>query len=1128
LRSVGIMGRSLGKDAYRPPAPAGRGRQVRGARSSFVLRRMGFARLLPASLLLAILTATTVTTALASFGIRALPEALHRRLARTEDTSILVSGQVGAAKATADTPVITTAIRSAMGRVPVALVSGRWSDQLALPKPHGASQPPLLQAAVLGNVRAHTELTAGAWPGPRQPGQPIGVALPVTTASMLHLSVGSALTLPDSLTGTTARLRVTGLFRPRDPAAAYWRVSLLGTRGKLIQGTFVTYGPMLVNPDALGPGGLGVSAASWLLTVDTARIAPGSVGTLGRRLNTAVSSLQGRQRLGGPQVATSLPQALSALASSLVVARSLLLIGSLQLLLLATAAVALAARLIVSQREEETALMSARGVARRQLAMASLAEVALLAAAGAAAGVVLGSLLANLLMSANGLPADTSGGPPGIVQRGVTGGDWWPAAVIMVLVIAVVMWSTLRPNSPGAARQRRGRQAVLATTAQAGLDAALIALAVLAFIELRRYSAVPRLSGGALGIDPVLSVAPVLALAGAALLPLRLLPAAARLLDRASARGSRLTAALASWQVSRRPVREGGPVLLVVLAVATGTLVLAQHQSWRQSQLDQAAFATGADARVGLAAPLPLGRGGSLAHAPGVLTAMPVSVFNSGVDVYAIDAAKAANAVLLRPDLSPLPPAALWQRITPGPAVPGLALPGRPARLGITARLSPPRRVHLGALSVSLSVQDGWGIVYSLPAGNLPADGQWHQLTASFPGGAARYPLRLLGASASYQLPAAPAPPYPSRAAAKAALPTRNRIAAARATLAIRAVAVSPSGSGSFPAPFAGPSPFLRWHAAGASPDLANPRASMVAPKPRAWHRSAGTAALSFHVGAGYLVQKTGVPPLPVPGQLTLAAAIPGAPVPAIGTRALFGAGGFRPGEIVPLPVGNATVLVRLVGQVRAFPTAGGGGAALIVDQAWLQEALARQGQPPLPVTQWWLATAHGAPRGLPAGASVTTSAAAAAGLLGDPLPNVPQLSLLVIVLAAGLLACIGFVVAVVAAVRERRLQDALLAALGVGRGARAGQLCLEQLMLSVPAAAVGAVIGVILAHLLVPAVTLTTGATAPFPSVQVVIPVGWIALLALAVAAVPVLAATAAAVYRPDPAAQLRAGDTT
>jgi hypothetical protein len=269
------MGRSLGRDTYRPPAQTTRDARVPGARSSFVLRRMRFARLLPVSLLLAVLTATIVTTALASFGIRALPAALHRRLAHTQDTTVLVSGQIGAARADADAPVIVSSIRSALPGIPVSVVGGRWSDQLALPTPRGATQPPLLQAAVLGQVAAHAQLTAGAWPGPHAPGQPIGVVLPATTASMLHLTVGEVLTLPDSLTGTRARIRVTGLFRPRDPAAPYWRVSLLGTAGKLTQGTFVTYGPMLVNPDALGPGGLGVSAASWLMTVDTAKITPG-------------------------------------------------------------------------------------------------------------------------------------------------------------------------------------------------------------------------------------------------------------------------------------------------------------------------------------------------------------------------------------------------------------------------------------------------------------------------------------------------------------------------------------------------------------------------------------------------------------------------------------------------------------------------------------------------------------------------------------------------------------------------------------------------------------------------------------------------------------------------------------
>ena len=76
-----------------------------------------------------------------------------------------------------------------------------------------------------------------------------------------------------------------------------------------------------------------------------------------------------------------------------MVSRSLLLIGSLELMLLALAAVALAARLLATQREEETALLAPRGVARGQLALASLAEATLLAVAGAAAGAVLGSYL---------------------------------------------------------------------------------------------------------------------------------------------------------------------------------------------------------------------------------------------------------------------------------------------------------------------------------------------------------------------------------------------------------------------------------------------------------------------------------------------------------------------------------------------------------------------------------------------------------------------------------------------------------------------------------------------------------------------------------------------------------------
>jgi hypothetical protein len=428
-------------------------------------------------------------------------------------------------------------------------------------------------------------------------------------------------------------------------------------------------------------------------------------------------------------------------------------------------------------------------------------------------------------------------------------------------------------------------------------------------------------------------------------------------------------------------------------------------------------------------------------------------------------------------------------------------------------------------------VQDGSGAGYLLPAGHLPADGRYHHLAADLgSGGHARYPLRLLAISLSYRLPGFPAPAPPG-AAGRAARRAERRAAAGRATLTIRALSVAArgpgGGPGGQPVRFAPGSALGRWHAAAASPDLADPHAQGIRPAVTGWRASAGTASLTFTVGAGHLIPRAGARPLPVSGELALTAGSPATPLPAIATRAFFAAAGAHLGKVVVLPVGNASVPVRLVAQIRAFPTAGSAGPALIVDQASLADVLAGQSQPPLPVTQWWLRTAGGAvPAGLPAGATVASRSALAARLLDDPLRRVPQLSLLVIVTAAALLAGLGLAVSVVASVRERRLQDALLAALGVGRAARAGQLCLEQLMLSLPAAAAGALIGAVLAYLLVPAVTLTAGAGAPFPPASVLIPLGWTVLLALAVAAVPVLAAAATTAYRPDPAAQLRAGE--
>jgi ABC-type antimicrobial peptide transport system permease subunit len=146
-----------------------------------------------------------------------------------------------------------------------------------------------------------------------------------------------------------------------------------------------------------------------------------------------------------------------------------------------------------------------------------------------------------------------------------------------------------------------------------------------------------------------------------------------------------------------------------------------------------------------------------------------------------------------------------------------------------------------------------------------------------------------------------------------------------------------------------------------------------------------------------------------------------------------------------------------------------------------------------------------------------------AAQLLADPMSAIPQQAVVATAIAAALLAALGFSVSVAGSVRERRSQSALLAALGVDGRAQARLLCLEAVSLSLPAAATGLLLGTVLAHLLVPAVTLTASAAAPVVPVLVKVPVTTAALIALIVTAIPVLAAAASAVYRPDPAAQLR-----
>jgi hypothetical protein len=1107
------------------------------------------------------LVAAAIGAALAVFIGQGLPLAIRHDLSAAPGTALSIAGPVTNGQTVSTASTLRTAVGHSLGGVPYGFWSGTWSDPLELvpgslparPASAGKGNAPLLEAAALNGIMSHAILVSGHWPAAPAASQvpraqkarappvsyEIPAALPASAAALLHLSPGDVLTLKDGISNARISFRITGLFAPRrlsGTAASYWALNTIPASGSGSQSGYTAYGPLLVSPAAFAPtsssngsetaGTLTARTGTWLAQPDMAKFTYTDLPAISDEVSALQQALLSSSVLGGMQLSTSLPSVLRATASNLAVARSLLVISALQLVVLTLAALLAVARLLASQREGETALINARGATRWQLTRLTATEVIPLCAVAAAVGALIGIWLAGLLTTAGSLKAAGVKLPGPALLLGSSGmgspaGTWLDAlaaALVVMLVADAAMLAPLLGTGPAMteARVRRGRQAAIMGATRAGADLALVVLAVLAGVELRRYSAG---SGVDATIDPVLALAPALALAGGTVVTLRLLPAAARAGDRLAGHGRRLTASLAGWQVSRQPLRQGGAALLLVMAVATGTLALSQHASWARSASDQGTFDAGADARVDTPSPLTPGATTAITNAAGVQHAMAVYVQLGALptEVLAIGAAQAASTVRIRPDQISVPAAKLFDEITPKSS-PGALIPGRPHAIAFTAALTPVGiPVHkggilpittshasaiarqLGPVAATITVADSTGDMYQLDAGTLPADGQEHVLVASLGGADVSYPLRLVQIALTYQMPSAQA--------------TALKLTVTAATL---------SG----------------WHASATSPDLQDVQSMAAANGPSAlpanvaWQAEGDTATFTFNSGFGQAVNYY-APPQSVSAQVTLNApsGTSLAPIPAIATSAFADANSIGTGSVVQATLNGLQVPLSIVAVVKSFPTVTANTGALIVDLPAVQQRLASQGASLLGVTEWWLATTDhqippDLPGALPPGSAITGAADATAALTGNPLSAVPQQALLALAVAAALLAITGFWVSIAANVRQRRAETALLAALGVSQRRAALQLCLEKFMLSVPSALLGVILGTVVARLLVPAVTLNAAASQPAPPPVTLFDLPQVLPLAAAVAILPALAAALIMIRRPDPAAALRAAE--
>ncbi|MFE5256296.1 FtsX-like permease family protein [Streptomyces coelicoflavus] len=1082
--------------------------------TAFVLLRARAHRLLLAAALLTVLLTTTVLATLTAYSGTVGDAALRHSLADARtgaDAALVVKADVPAGQWPAADATVRRGAATTFDGLPLTVRtlvrSGPYALPVSLRAPTERSgDPDLTFFAALDPTQVRVE--EGRMPVAGAAGGPIEVAVPVAAAERVGVGTGDRLTLTDRLDGPAVRVVVSGLYRPVDTGSPYWRLDDLAGRG-VKQGGFTTYGPLLAPPGVLSGGRVSAGSSGWLVRADYASLTTGRTRALGEAARGGTAWLREQPVLSGTTAATTeLPAILDRLDRSLVVSRSTLLVIAAQLVVLAAGALLLVARLLSVERAGELRLLRARGASRARLAAGSALEALLLAVPALVCAPLLAGPLIRLMagqgaLSRTGLGREAAAGGSGTV---------WLVATVAALgcTLAVTLPAlTLAPEDGG------GRSRAVPGLLRAGADVGLLVLAGIAYWQLDRQTSAAGTDDadapGALGVDPLFVVTPTLALLAGTVLALRLLPLVARLAERRAASGRGLAAALAGWQLSRRPARGAGPVLLLVLAVALGTMAIGQGASWSRSQDDQADFRTGAPIRVlasGTAGPDRTDRIAGVAGvrevAPAARSEVPLSGDRTAT-VLALDTAHAADTMLLRPDLADRSPHGLLSGMAPGRPSNGARIPAGTARLALTATLTVPGPGSPSAGSssadVTVTAEDRWGTPYRLGAGALAADGREHTLGLDAPAG----PLTLTGVEFTVVQP-------------------EDRNEEHRLTVR-RLTARADDGT-------VRPVPLPRTWTAGAelSPAPAVPGLDGAPPKPRLL--DSGPLAVAYSTG---LSDGSQITTLTV--RLRVAQPEPAEVTAVAGDRFLDSAGA-RTGQRVTVPIGGHDVPVRIVRSVRELPGTGPEtpsarfGGALLVDLPALNRHLQAAYGAAVEPTEWWLRTGPGKTREAAAGlrafpdtapAQVLVRDEVAERLRDDPFGAGPGAAFAAATLVAAALAAVGFAVSAAGSLRERGREFSVLRALGASRRRLARTVAVEQGVLTGLALLTGAALGAVLTRAVIPLTVLTPQATRPVPDVHVTLPPGRIALLLAGMAVVPLLVTAALALRRTDTTVTLK-----
>ena len=1052
---------------------------------------------------------------------------LHRVLADAPvtDANVAVSFRVDPTRWEGADTAVHDELDRAVGRVGGTVEAYGRSDSFELPGRPAGDLTDLVTLAFADGIEEHAELVDGIWPaadGGRR--EPVDVAVSDDVAGRLGLVVGTDLRLVSRATdGFSVPARIAATFRIRDPGDPFWWGEAQVIDGLVTSERFATHGPLFTSRSAfLAHAGSGRTEVGWRAFLRPDGLQLADIGAIGAGVTDLQRRLEASLSATSVTVETGLPAILEETERSLLVSRTGVLLLTAQFVVLAAYAVLLSAALLVEHRRTDTAMLRSRGAGPARIGLLSLVEGLLLTIPAAllgplvAAGALQGLNVAGPL-AAIGLRIDPLFSTEAFIASSVAA-----AACLIALLLPALP----RIRSFTAIHGGVGRAETRTAGQRFGLDIALLAIAGIGLWQLRLYGApLTRTVQGTLGVDPLLVATPAIGFLAGAVLALRIVPLVAAAIERLTSRGRTLVPSLGARQLSRRPLRYTRAALLLMLAVSMGVFAITYTRTWSDSQRDQATFQVGADVRAEpgrRAADTPTwALRAAYAKIPGVVETMPVAVSTMRVvragesgALVGIDADTAGGVMRLRPDLRDDSVADLVAPLaTARPQIEAVPLPGEPrlVRFDVEVRID---RLH----DIVPDAETGEPEVAEVDPATV--DGRRGIRTAVVVRDAAGQLTRFAGGSTAFgagsqtvEIPLGD----PDRPADRFAYPldllavevglflpdTAELIAGAVRVEGLEAGEVSASGTTWTPTAI----------------DLEHGWRSMASvhggPHQVAVVRGgAGTVGIDIpteglptvigqdEVGRGTVITFA-------PRDLDL---VDDKPIPAIATTAYLDATARSVGDVVPVAVGGSDRSFRIVANVRAFPTLDAGTPALIIDLPTAAALLFEGSEAIDPPDSWWFAVEPDGQEGVAAtlrdpsigSASVVTQDERAELLATDPVALGIIGALGIGIAAAAAFAVVGFVVSAAVSARERVTEFALLRALGLSSRQLSGWLSLENAVLAVISLLCGTGLGLLVAWVALPFVTVTRRAETVFPPVEVAIP--WTTIAALEVAGIAAL----------------------